>query len=227
MSQKKLFQLITFDVYTALFDIENSLVEPVRETLGIDFEGLTFVRAWRRKQLEYALISNSLQKGRISFEQITRRALGDTLTRSKLDLPESLRAQLVNAWQDLRPWPEAPRVLDAIKVRGYALGLISNGDTVMLLALLKRLPPVFDHVFSSEEAGYYKPHPAVYALPLQSLQLKADEVLHVAGSATDAFGAKAAGLGCAWSNRNHEPLLDPNYPVDYNMPDLTRLLEIL
>jgi 2-haloacid dehalogenase len=227
MSQNKLFQLITFDVYTALFDSENSLLEPVSETLGKSFDSLSFVRAWRRKQLEYALISNSLQQERISFEQITRRALGDTLTRSKLDLPESLRAQLVNAWQDLQPWPEAPHVLDSLKAHGYRLGLLSNGDTAMLHAVSKNLPPVFDYVYSSEQAGYYKPHPAVYALPLRSLQLRADEVLHVAGSATDALGAKAAGLGCAWSNRNHEPILDPSYPVDYNMPDLSQLLEVL
>lgn len=227
MPQEKHYRLVTFDVYTALFDIEKSLRGLVSETLGISFDSLTFVRAWRRKQLEYALISNSLQQKRISFDLITRRALDDTLARSKSNLPEPSRMQLVNAWQSLQPWPEAPFVLDALKARGYTLGLLSNGDIAMLQALLKKLPPVFDHVFSSEQAGYYKPHPSVYTLPLQALQVHANQVLQVAGSATDALGTKAAGLSCAWSNRNHEPLIDPTYPVDYDMPDLSQLLEIL
>jgi 2-haloacid dehalogenase len=212
-------------VYTALFDIDSSLTPAVSEMLDLD--GLTFVRAWRRKQMEYALISNSLERGRISFELITRRALADTLVRCHVTLSESLQTDLLNAWQILRPWPEAASVMDSIKARGYTLGVLSNGDMKMLETLIKRLPPVIEHIFSSEQAGYYKPHPSVYALPLQTLSLAADQVLHVAGSATDALGTKAAGLNCAWSNRNHEPLIDPNYSVDFDMPDLRQLLEIL
>jgi 2-haloacid dehalogenase len=225
MTQNKRYQFVTFDVYTALFDIETSLTPSVSQAFDID--GLNFVRAWRRKQLEYALINNSLGKGRLSFELITRRALDDTLSRSQLDLPESARKHLSHLWLELQPWPEAPRVLEIIKARGYTLGLLSNGDVDQLRTLAKKLPSVFEHIFSSEHAGYYKPHPSVYALPLDALGLKDEQVLHVAGSSTDALGTKAAGLHCAWSNRNQESLLDPNYPVDYNMPDLSPLLDIL
>ena len=225
MTQPKHYQLITFDVYTALFDIDSSLTPAVSEMLDLD--GLTFVRAWRRKQMEYALISNSLEQGRISFELITRRALADTLVRCHVTLSESSQTDLLNAWQTLQPWPEAASAMDSIKARGYTLGVLSNGDRKMLETLIKRLPPVIEHIFSSEQAGYYKPHPSVYALPLQTLSLAADQVLHVAGSATDALGTKAAGLNCAWSNRNHEPLIDPTYTVDFDMPDLSQLLDIL
>jgi len=225
MPPRKSYQLITFDVYTALFDIESSLTPVVSQFL--DVNSLTFVRAWRRKQLEYALISNSLQKGRISFALLTQRTLDETLTRSNLNLPKNLQTRLLDAWQALQPWPEAVAVLESVKARGYTLGVLSNGDTAMLKILIRRLPPVIEHIFSSEQAGYYKPHPSVYALPLQTLSLAADQVLHVAGSATDASGAKAAGLQCAWSNRNHEPLIDPRFPVDFDMPDLSQLLEML
>lgn len=225
MTQTKRYQLVTFDVYTALFDIESSLTPAVSERLDLD--SLAFVRAWRRKQMEFALISNSLEQGRTSFELMTRQALTDTLVRYNMTLSESLQTDLLNAWQTLQPWPEAAAVLDSIRARGYTLGVLSNGDTAMLNTLVRRLLPVIEHIFSSEQAGYYKPHPSVYALPLRSLALAADQVLHVAGSATDALGTKAAGLNCAWSNRNHEPLIDPNYSVDFDMPDLRQLLEIL
>ena len=220
------YQLITFDVYTALFDIESSLTPSVRATLDLP-DALTFVRAWRRKQLELALISNSLARGRMPFEQITHLALSDTLQRAQLH-PSSAEIETLTAcWLTLQPWDEAAQVLTSLHARGYTLGLLSNGDTAQLHALARQLPPVFTHIFSTEQAGYYKPHPSVYALPLRALNLRPDEVLHVAGSATDALGTKSAGLACAWSNRNHDPHIDPNLRVDYEMPNLSQLLDIL
>lgn len=223
----KLYRLITFDVYTALFDIENSLTPLVQDNVPSATDALRFVRVWRRKQLEYTLISNSLLGTRIPFEAVTRRALDDTLARADLQMNDETRTVLVDAWRDLQPWPEATDVLNTLKARGYTLGLLSNGDTNMLRALLLKLPAVLGHGFSSEQAGYYKPHPDIYALPLKSLNLQAKEILHVAGSPTDVLGAKAAGLDCAWSNREGQPHLDPAHAADYEMKDLAGLLDIL
>ena len=227
MSPGQRYKLVTFDVYTALFDIEASLTPPVTAALGSDADSLAFVRAWRRKQMEYVLISNSLQQARLSFELMTRTALDETLTRAGRDISARARAQLVAAWRTLQPWPDAHNALVAVKTRGYTMGLLSNGDEDMLQALLLKLPVVFDHMFSSEEAGCYKPHPAVYALPLQRLQLKPEEMLHVAGSATDVMGTKAAGLPCVWSNRRGEPLLDGRFAPDHELPDLSGLPALL
>jgi 2-haloacid dehalogenase len=199
--------LITFDVYTALFDIESSLAPLVSTVLGDPGLSLTIVRAWRRKQLEYALLSNSLQQPRLAFETLTQRALDDTLARAKLTLTETDRSAWRATWLHLRPWPEAPTVLTTLKARGYTLGLLSNGDAAQLEALRQHLPDVFSWVFSSEQAGYYKPHPQIYALPLNALAVPAEAVWHVAGSPTDVLGAKAAGLKCLWSNREQQPIL--------------------
>jgi len=220
------YRLITFDVYTALFDIETSLAPVVDRHLKVS-SGLSFVREWRRKQLEFALIGNSLQKERIPFSELTDRALKDTLVRANLSATESVKRKLLDAWLELQPWPEASSVLTALHRKGHTLGLLSNGDADQLKVLATRLPPVFTHIFSSEEAGFYKPHPAVYALPMEGLHLKADEILHVAGSPVDALGTKAAGLHCAWSNRQNQPVPDPRYPPDYEMSNLSQLPEIL
>jgi 2-haloacid dehalogenase len=227
MSAPTRYALVTFDVYTALFDIETSLAPHVAAALDGDTDSLAFVRAWRRRQMEGVLISNSLQQARLSFERITRDALDDTLARVGRDVPERTREDLVRAWRTLEPWPDACDALVAVKARGYAMGLLSNGDEDMLQALLLKLPVVFDHMFSSEEAGCYKPHPAVYALPLHRLGLGADQVLHVAGSVTDVIGTKAAGLACLWSNRRHEPLLDRRYAPDHEVADLASVPALL
>lgn len=214
------FRLITFDVYTALFDVESSLTPAMSAIAG---EPLALVRAWRAKQVELALISNSLDRGRLPFETLTRRALDITLARARLDAPEVLRQNLVQVWDELRPWPEAGEVLLEVKARGHALALLSNGDAAQLQSLAARLPVTFDHIFSTESAGCYKPHPSVYALPNSA----PEHILHVAGSATDVLGAKSAGLHCAWSNRRGDPLLDPALPPDHEFADLRGLLNIL
>ena len=222
---KSEYTLITFDVYTALFDIETSLTPIVHDTLKI--EALSFVRAWRSKQLEYALISNSLSATRIPFEVLTRRSLDDTLFRHTLNPSQTIRKELVHAWQHLRPWNEAAQVVQSLHERGYTLGLLSNGDNALLDALSKALPPVFEHIFSSEEVGYYKPHPSIYALPFQLLDIPVTSLLHVAGSPTDVLGTKSAGLQCVWSNRLGQPYLDASHKADYELRDLSGLLDIL
>ena len=221
------YQLLTFDVYTALADVEGSLAPMMRQGLPPHVDGLDLVRTWRRKQLEYVLISNSLDQGRVPFGTITRRALDYALSRVKVVLSETALQDLVVAWEQLQLWPEAESVLTEIEARGYRIGLLSNGDETMLRALAARWPIQCDDVLASDRAGYYKPHPSVYALPLQALGLAADQMLHIAGSATDVMGAKSAGLRCVWANRRHDSLLDARLAPDHEIDDLRGLLRIL
>jgi 2-haloacid dehalogenase len=221
------YRLITFDVYTALFDIEGSLVPLVGQVLDPHADSLRFVRLWRKMQLEYALISNSLGEERVPFQTITRRALEYTLRQVQAEVTETGQEHLTLAWQKLELWPEAEEVLTTLKARGYLIGLLSNGDEIMLQALAARLPVLCDHIFSSEQAQVYKPHPGIYALPLSMLGLAPEEVLHVAGSRTDVMGAKAAGLRCAWSNRGADKVFDPKYGADYEFENLSGLLDML
>ena len=227
MADTSQYRLITFDVYTALFDIESSLVPVMQQLLKEKLDAVELVRLWRQKQLEYALISNSLQHGRVPFAVITRRALDYALSRAQLDLAEDSRQDLVAIWDRLQLWPEAEEVLTEVRERDYVVGLLSNGDEVMLQRLAALLPIACDHIFASEEAGYYKPHPRVYELTLKTLGLASDRVLHVAGSATDVLGAKAAGVHCAWSNRKQDKLLDDSYRADYEFENLVGLLDVI
>jgi 2-haloacid dehalogenase len=220
------YKLITFDVYTALFDVEGSLGPLVHQVLDPQADSLGFVRLWRKTQLEYALISNSLGGERVPFHTLTRRALEYALSQMQVHVSETGREHLTMAWDQLMMWPEAEEVLTTLKARGYLIGLLSNGDQAMLEALAARLPVSCDHIFSSEQAGVYKPHPTIYALPLQALGLGSNEILHVAGSRIDVMGAKAAGLHCAWSNRQADKVYDPTYAADHEFENLLGLLSL-
>ncbi|HET8608412.1 MAG TPA: hypothetical protein VFM11_01615, partial [Burkholderiales bacterium] len=59
------------------------------------------------------------------------------------------------------------------------------------------------------------------------LGLQAEEMLHVAGGATDVIGARRAGLCCAWSNRHRDFLIDPGVRADFEWNDLGGLLAVL
>lgn len=217
-------RLVTFDVYTALLDYEAGLLGPVANACkpGADVAGL--VRMWRARQLEYAQISNSLQRGRVPFRVLTRRALEYAFARAGQALAAPDAEDLTEAWNRLPPWPEAAAILAALRSRGHELAVLSNGDEKMLCAVTQAAGLRFDHVMASDHAGHYKPHPAMYALPTQRLGLQPAQVLHVAGSSTDVLGAKLGGLRCAWSNRQGDTMLDRDVRPDFEMRDLSGLL---
>ena len=207
-------------MYSALVDFEGGLVPALRVACGRHADAHALVRAWRAKQLEYAQLSNSLARERIPFRTLTRRSLDYVLGRMSLALGEPARESLVAAWDRLPAWPEADATLQELAARGHTLAILSNGDEAMLRALARGFTGRFEHVFASDHAGHYKPHPSIYALPTQRLGIPPAEVLHVAGSGNDVLGAKLAGLRCAWSNRHGDRMLDPEVRPDWEIPDL-------
>lgn len=218
--------LITFDAYAALCDYRSSLL-PVVETIGgLDrARAPDFLELWRARQLGIAALSNALQRERIGFRACTALALDYALQRHGLALSTSARERLVSAWYRLTPWPEADEVLAALAAKAYPLAILSNGDQDMLEALAGQLETPFQHIFSSQQSGAYKPHPSVYAIPAQVLGI--DRYLHVAGSANDAIGATAAGVSCYWSNRQGDCVTLPDYAPRHQGRDLRGLLEIV
>lgn len=220
-------QLVTFDVYSALVDVESSLLPAVCDICSGSAEPIALIRTWRAKQLEGAQLSNSLQRERIPFRELTRRALVYTFERAGQTLLPTQIDTLVAEWDKLQPWPEAEHTLANLKARGHQLGVLSNGDEQMLRALLQCFGVRFDHIFASDHAGVYKPHPAIYALPAVKRGIKPDQMLHVAGAVNDVLGAKMAGLRCAWSNRTSDRMIDPDVKADYEMHDLSDLLDVL
>jgi 2-haloacid dehalogenase len=213
---------VTLDVYSALFDTVSGLTAAVAELLrarGASGDPPALARQWRQRHAEALLILNALDRGpahnRTAIELAARfvlRALRPPLT------PDELTT-LAAAWERLPPWPETVEVLRSLRSRPLLLASVSNGDDIMQRRLLATLPVPLDHVVSTE-GGRFKPHPSVYARALAILRVGAAEVLHVAGSQTDAMGATAAGITTLWVNRTGEPVLDPRFAPAFERPDL-------
>ena len=220
--------LITFDVYSALLDIHGGLSQVLSEATDLALETVRpLVATWRIKQMECAAASNSLERARMSFRDCTRLALDYVCARHDLALSAQAKEGLVFAWDRLPLWPEADAAMTETKAMGFRIAILSNGDHDMLEAVAGLFTTSFDNVLSSESAGRYKPHPSIYALPQELLGVAPAETLHVAGGHTDVLGAVSFGLPCVWSNKTGDKLLDPAFPPDHeikNLSDLTPLL---
>lgn len=221
------YKLITFDVFSALGDIQGTfipLLNEMSEFNGKDTSALFGM--WRGKQYEYMVVHNSLDREFMSFEEITRRTLDYTLHVNEVELSKEKREQLVKTWRKINFWDDAAEVVAEVKKKGYLIGMLSNGDTDMLEELQERLGISFDYLFSAEQIQTYKPSPKMYDLPYTVEGLKKGDYLHVAGSPIDIVGSISAGIPCAWSNRKNDVPLDLSFKPTYNLQNLKEFLAL-
>src|SRR5690606_31963125 len=98
-----------------------------------------------------------------------------------------------------RPWrvfDDVEPVLADLERRGLRRAVGSNWDH-RLHVLLERLglKRRFDFVLTSAEAGWRKPHPRIFALALEALDVPAERVAYVGDSYDDdVLGARDAGM---------------------------------
>jgi 2-haloacid dehalogenase len=220
---------VTFDVYSALFDTPAGLataLSRLSERRGAALDPLAVARSWRRAHMDGLLIANSLDREDASNRRVIEAAARYALRNLDPPLSPQETGGLVDAWEHLPAWPESAEVLAAVRGRPVILAALSNGDRDMLEALLASLPVRFDRIISTE-GGKFKPHPSVYRKTLTALGVPANELLHVAGSPTDAVGATAAGITTIWINRTRDAVLDPRFAPAHEAADLRGVLRYL
>lgn len=220
---------VTFDVYSAMFDTVGGLTGALRAFFhrrGITADAAATARAWRRAQMDYLLLANSLDRDPASNRAAIEASARYTLRAVAPEIPPAETDALVAAWERLPAWPEAAEVLAEVRRRPVALGVLSNGDYGMLDALMRTFPVRFDRIVSVE-GGKFKPHPSVYRKTLAEMGVSAEDLLHVAGSPSDAAGATAAGLRTIWINRAADAVLDPRFAPAHESADLRGVLPLL
>lgn len=224
-----MYKIITFDMFSAVLDIEGTAAAHLRSILPEQTEekALRFFRDWRKKQWDYVLMSASLEQEFISYEYMTEKALEWACRTHKIAQTPQRTEQFMNIWFCFDPWPEAKEVIEALQQKGYRVGMLSNGDTAMLRALAQHCGILFDEIFSAQTAQAFKPHAKIYSQVAKKLGLNPEEHLHVAGSMFDVMGAVSHGTPCCWSNRHGDRLLDEKYRPRYETDDLRGLLDLL
>ncbi|WP_413850808.1 haloacid dehalogenase type II [Albidovulum sp.] len=197
-----------FDAYGTLFDVtaaaRTAAAEPGREALAALWPRLA--EDWRRKQLEYSWLRTVMGR-HADFRTVTADALDWALEAAGL-ADAGLRDRLLALYRDLAAYPEVPAVLAALKRRGLATAILSNGSPDMLAAAVHSagIGGLLDDVLSVESVGVFKPDPRVYGLVAERFGPARDAVLFVSANGWDAAGAAAYGFRTAWVNRAHLPV---------------------
>lgn len=187
-----------FDAYGTLFDFAGAAAG-CADVLGERTAPLTAL--WRDKQLQYSWL-RGLAGRYVDFWQVTSDSLDFAL--ETLGIAEAgLRDRLLGLYRTLRPFPEVPGVLRALKARGFATAILSNGSADMLRDAVAGagLGDLLDAVLSVEEVGTFKPDPRVYALATERLGVPAQAICFQSANAWDAWAASAFGMRVAWCNR--------------------------
>jgi 2-haloacid dehalogenase len=216
-----------FDAYGTLFDVNAAAAqaakEPAHAALGPVWPALA--RDWRQKQLQYTWLRATADR-HCDFWQVTCDGLDWAMEAHGLTR-EGTRARLLALYRELAAYPEVPAVLRALKARGAATAILSNGTPDMLAAAAASagIGPDLDAVLSVEDVGVFKPSAKVYDMVCDRFGCAKGDVLFVSSNGWDAAGAAGYGFQTAWVNRAAEPV-DRLYATPHHiLPDLTTIPE--
>jgi 2-haloacid dehalogenase len=192
-------------------------------------KGAELGNAWRGRQFEYQWL-RGLGGHYVDFWQATDDALVFAAKATKLDLTPDKRRQLMNAFLELKAWPDVAPALQAFKKDGMKLAFLSNVTPKILESGIRNsgLDSAFDFVISTDAIKSYKPDPRAYQMGVDTLKLKRDEILFVAFAGWDVAGAKWFGYPTYWVNRLNAPVEELDAAPDgmgANLNELAAFLE--
>ena len=197
---------VLFDAYGTLFDVYS--VGLLAEQL-FPGQGTALSVLWRDKQIEYTRLVTTSNHGAHyrPFWELTRLGLRYACKKLALDLSAAREEQLMNQYRHLSAFPENREVLQALKAKGVATGILSNGDPEMLGIAVRSagLEGLLDHVISVDSLRKYKTHPDTYALGPQTTGLDLKQIAFVSCNAWDALAATWYGYRTLWVNRYQVP----------------------
>jgi 2-haloacid dehalogenase len=214
-------RVVLFDAFP-IFD-PRPVAARVKEMFPTDGDAL--MDLWRTRQFEYTWL-RTLSGRYANFWEVTRDALRFSARARKLELSSAQEDRLMAAYLELKPWPDVPDALHALKAAGLKLGFLSNFTHEMLQANIHGagLDGLFDQVLSTDQAGAFKPDPRAYRLGLDAFQLPREALLFAAFAGWDAAGATAFGYPTFWVNRLGQPAEELGITADATGSSLTELV---
>ena len=213
-----------FDAYGTLFDV-NSAAAQCKDTLGNKWELLSDL--WRVRQLEYTWL-RSLMNEYVEFWEITGDGLDYAMAALKIE-DKSLRDRLMNIYLNLDIYPEVKDVLAKVKLLRLKTAILSNGSPKMLASATENsgIGSFIDNSFSVDSIKVFKPHPSVYQMAVDGLQVDAKRICFMSSNAWDALAAANFGFRVIWVNRFNQPQERIPGKCEQEIPTLKMLPELL
>ncbi|MCH8074123.1 MAG: haloacid dehalogenase type II, partial [Proteobacteria bacterium] len=121
---------LTFDLFGTVLDLASSLTPAIRRFLthaGSAVPPAEFWRQWRYRQRIEQYQDNIVMMGHSGYLSVARKACVYTLRLNGIETTSSEINTLMEAWQQLSPFPEVVEALQRLKTR-YQLVALSNGE---------------------------------------------------------------------------------------------------
>ena len=223
---------VVFDAYGTLFDVYSIGALAERLYPG---QGAALSVLWRDKQIEYTRLislSDPDPKGSRhyqSFWELTRASLLYALARLGLAHTHANEDALMAQYAQLRAFPENLGVLQALRQRGMATAILSNGSPEMLQSAVHSagMSELLDAVLSVDSVRQFKTTPTSYHIVTNHFGFAPADVLFVSSNAWDALGATWFGFTTLWVNRQGLPPETIGPAPHHTGRDLTAVLQVL
>lgn len=209
---RKMIKAVIFDLDDTLYDYKI-----------LDREAGSRVRDFVCKRLE--INEGQYEQAFIRARKETKECLGDTgashnrmlyfqKTLEYLDCkPLLLTLQMYETYwgtflTQMKLYPGVRALLDGLHKRGIKIGICTDLTAHIQHRKLAALGLVddVDCLVTSEESGHEKPAPEIFALCLEKLKMKPEEVCFVGDNyRRDVMGAAAAGIHAVWFCPEGEP----------------------
>ena len=223
-------EALTFDLFGTVLDLGGSLTPFISDMLaakGSSVDAAGFWGAWRYRQRIEQYQDNIMMLGHGGYLEIARRAYVYVLQLHGIEPVADEVATMMEAWQQLSPFPEVVAALQRLKTR-FKLVALSNGDPWFLEHLARnRIHWDFDAIFSVAAVGAFKPHPGVYRRAATTVGLEVGQCMMVSANSFDVVGARACGMRGAFINRYGLPYEDTLYQPDVTVTDFAQLADAL
>jgi 2-haloacid dehalogenase len=223
---------VVFDAYGTLFDVYSIGALAERLYPG---QGAALSVLWRDKQIEYTRLislSDPNPKGSRryqSFWELTRASLLYALARLGLAHTHANEDALMAQYAQLTAFPENLGVLQALRQRGMATAILSNGSPEMLQSAVHSagMSELLDAVLSVDSVRQFKTTPTSYQIVTDHFGFAPADVLFVSSNAWDALGATWFGFTTLWVNRQGLPPEAIGPAPHHTGRDLTAVLQVL
>ena len=195
-------KVVAFDAFP-IFD-PRPIFKLVDEIVPV--RGGEFSNVWRTRQFEYTWL-RTVSGHYDTFFEVTKDALIYAARATKLDLSPEQVGRIMDAYLELKAWPDVRESLDALREAGLRLGFVSNFTAEMLAAAIDSagLQGYFEHALSTDGVKRFKPDPMAYRMAMDAFGVSQEAILFVPFAGWDAAGAKWFGYETFWVDRLGHP----------------------
>jgi 2-haloacid dehalogenase len=170
-------------------------------------QGKKLAKLWFTKIFGYTWLRTVGDKYKI-FYVVIEDALIFSAESLKINLSPNDKKILMEAWLNLKVWPDINAALLQFKKNNIRLAFLSNFTEEMLRRNAKNsgIEDAFEFYLSTDKVQAYKPSPLAYQMGVEAFGLPKENIAFAAFAGWDAGGAKWFGYPTVWVNRLGKPI---------------------